>query len=221
MFKKFFLFFYVLVMFSMYGLSHAQGCGPFCPVCSGSGGSTGALVSPGTLVTNLLYIPNGEEETGLINFRGGIFPWLDLGIGYTVITDKPIWSARLQLLSEVESGWRPALMVGTGSVRTGGSDQSLYFQLTKGWEFSEIFSLRISAGMASLLPDLDKNYGLAGLTFTITDRWSPFISYDGIHFHPGLSWIPTDWLMLNFIMIESQEPAVSVGFRFRFFEESE
>ena len=55
---------------------------------------------------------------------------------------------------------------------------------------------------------------MAALTLTVTERWSPFISYDGIHSHPGLSWIPTDWLMVSFIMIESIEPAVSVGFRY-------
>ena len=214
--RRMIVLFCFLMFFCFTGLSRAQGCGPFCPVCSGSGSSTGALVAPGTIIPNILYIPNGEEETGVINFRGGIFSWLDLGLGYTIKEEKPIWSARVQLITEVESGWRPALMLGTGSVRTGRSDQSLFFQITKAWEFSEWFSLRVSAGMASLLPDLEKYYGLAGITITVTDRWSPFVSYDGIHSHIGLSWIPTDWLMISGILIESREPAISIGFRYSF-----
>ena len=44
----------------------AQECGPGCPICLGTGSSTGALLSTGTIIPNFLYIPNGEEETGMI-----------------------------------------------------------------------------------------------------------------------------------------------------------
>jgi hypothetical protein len=65
-----------------------------------------------------------------------------------------------------------------------------------------------------LLPELDKYYGLAGVTLTITEKWSPFLSYDGNNLHSGISWIPVDWLFLGFILVESNEPAISVGFRY-------
>ena len=194
-------------------LSFGQDCGPFCPVCSGNGSSTGALISPGTIIPNFLYIPDGEEERGVINFRGGITSWLDAGIGYTVDTDKMIWSFRLQLLHEDESSLKPSLILGTGSVQTGGSDQSLFCLLSKSWEFNEMFSLRLSSGIASLLPDAKEYYGLANITLTITESWSPFLSYDGTNFHPGLSWIPTDWMTIAGILVESKDPAVSVGIR--------
>lgn len=192
----------------------AQECGPFCPVCSGSGSSTGALVSSGTVISNLLYIPAGEEETGVINFRGGITSWLDLGIGYTVKAEKPIWSIRWQPLNEAESGLRPAVITGTGSIQTGGGDQSIFLQLSKAWEFSEMFSARLSTGIASLLPDLNKLYGLAGITLTVKESWSPFVSYDGVNFHSGLSWIATDWLTIAAILVETKEPAISIGLRY-------
>ena len=192
----------------------AQGCGPNCPVCSGSGSNTGALVAPKTVILNAIGIPKGDEETGVVNVRGGLTNWLDLGVGYTFKSKKPIWSARIQLFGETEEGIRPAFVFGTGSVQTGGNDQSLFAQLSKSWEFGEIFSMRISAGAASLLPDFSELFGLYSFTFTLFEDWSPFISYDGISYHPGLSWIPTDWLNIGFVLVESKEPAFSFGFRF-------
>ena len=192
-----------------------QECGPFCPVCSGTGSSTSALVSRGVIIPNMLYIPQGDEETGVISLRSGVTTWLDLGVGYTIKAEKLIWSVRLQPLNEVESSiYRPSIIVGTGSVQTGRSDQSVFIQLSKSWEINELFSFRISSGIASLLPEVDKYYGLAGITLTITEKWSPFVSYDGISFHPGLSWIPKDWLAIGAVLIESKEPAISVGIRY-------
>ena len=206
----------IIFIFAFVGQISAQQCGPGCPICSGSGSSTGALLSSGTVIPNFLYIPNGEDETGVFNLRGGVTSWLDMGVGYTVEAEKLIWSMRLQPVEESEPGWRPSVILGTGSVQTGGSDQSLYLLLSKSWEFNETFSARLSTGMATLLPDFDKLYGLANLTLTVTERWSPFISYDGLNFHPGLSWIPTNWLTLAAILVESREPAISVGFRYQF-----
>ena len=208
------LIFIIIILFA--GSLMAQECGPGCPVCSGGGSSIGALLEPRTVITNFLYIPNAEEETGIISFRAGVTSWMDIGMGYALDTEKIQWSARIQAFAESESSFRPALILGTGSVQTGGSDQSLYLQLTKSWEFNESFSTRISAGTASLLPELDKLYTLAGLTLTVTDKWSPFISYDGINYHPGLMWLPFDWLNIAGIYVESEEPAVSAGFRSTF-----
>ena len=122
----------LILIFVLMGTGWAQQCGPGCPVCSGSGSSTGALVAPATFIPNFLYIPNGEDETGVINLRGGVTSWLDLGIGYTVEAEKLIWSMRLQPVEESESGWRPSIILGTGSVQTGGNDQSLYLLFRTG-----------------------------------------------------------------------------------------
>ena len=81
--------------------------------------------------------------------------WLDVGIGYTIDAEKPIWGARFQPISESDVGWRPGLMLGTGSVQTGGRDQSVFIQLTKSWESSEGYVLRLSGGVAGLVPDFD------------------------------------------------------------------
>jgi hypothetical protein len=169
------------------------------------------------LLLSGIYIPEGEEETGVANLRYGVFSWMDIGAGYTVEAEKPIWSLRLQPITENEEGWRPAVILGTGSVQTGNSDQSVFAQLTKGWEFSEIFAVRLSGGIASLVPDFDRGYGLAGATLTITERFSPFASYDGRKMHLGLSWVVTDWMTISGLLIESEEPALSLAYRFSVF----
>ena len=77
-----------------------------------------------------------------------------------------------------------------------------------------MLALRVTAGVASLVPEYDKLYGLGGLTFSIAERFSPFATYDGINFHEGLAWIPLDWLTVSALLIESKEPAFSVGFKY-------
>jgi len=211
--------FTVLISILILGLvikTHAQQCGPGCPVCSGSGRSTGALLPSGTLISTIIFLPNGEDETGVLNLRAGVTSWLDVGLGYTFKSEKPIWSVRLQPLAEDESSLRPGVILGTGSVQTGGSDQSVFIQVTKAFEFSEKFAARFSIGLASLLPDLDQGYFLVNLTMTVTERWSPFLSYDGRNFHLGLSWMPNDWLFIAGLMVETKIPAILVGYRWSF-----
>ncbi len=203
----------LIMMLGFAVASPAQLCGPGCPVCSGSGRSTGALLPSGTLISTAMAIPEGEDETGVFNLRAGVNSWLDLGLGYTVKSDKFIWSVRLQPLSEDESSLRPAVILGTGSVQTGGSDQSAFIQVTKAFELNEAFSTRFSVGLASLLPDFNQEYFLANITMTVTERWSPFFSYDGINSHLGLSWLPNDWLFITGLLVEMRDPAVLVGFR--------
>jgi len=103
--------------------------------------------------------------------------------------------------------------LGTGSVQTGGSDQSVYAQLVKSWEISEVLGLRFSAGAATLLPDLDETYGQAGITTSFFERYAAFANYDGKSFHEGISWIPLDWLALSFLMVETEFPAISIVFK--------
>jgi len=211
-----FLVFIFIVSFGLVSSASAQQCGPGCPICSGSGSSTGALLHSGTLISTGMFIPEGEDEAGVLNLRAGVTPWLDLGFGYTVESKKLIWSVRLQPLAEEESSWRPGVILGTGSVQTGGSDQSVFIQLTKAFDFSEKFSARFSIGVAGLLPDMDRGYFLANLTMTVTERWSPFLSYDGRNFHFGLSWLPNDQLFIAGFLVEMKTPAVLVGYRWIF-----
>lgn len=194
----------------------AQECGPMCPVCSGSGQSAGTLLAPGSIVASALYIPEGEDETGVLNLRMGLASWVDIGLGYTVDSEKPIWSLRFMPVAEDESSWRPAIVLGTGSVQTGGNDQSVFIQATKAVDLSGDVAVRFSAGLAGLVPDLDRGYFLAGMTMIVAERWSPFFTYAGRSFHMGLAWIPNGWLFVSGLLVETKTPALMVGSRWSF-----
>jgi len=215
--RKFIVSTFITILVVGLGINvQAQECGPGCPICSGSGSSTGALLAPGTMVSTAMAIPNGEDDTGIFNLRAGVTSWLDLGLGYGIKSEQLIWSVRIQPFAEDESSWKPGIILGTGSVRTGGSDQSVFLQITKAFDFNEIISARFSVGFASLLPNLNQEFLLASLTMTVYEHWSPFLSYDGRNFHYGLSWIPLDWLFIAGFMVEAKTPAFLVGYRWSF-----
>ncbi len=115
--------------------ARGQQCGPGCPACSGK--SVGDLLPQATILGSSLFIPDGEEETAVFNLRYGLFSWMDAGIGYALDEEETIWSVRVQPIAQDQGGWRPALILGTGSVQTGGSDQSGYIQLAKTLEIVE------------------------------------------------------------------------------------
>ena len=201
----------IIIMIMFGSILGAQECGPLCPVCSGS--SEGALVARQSFIFTSMYIPGSDEEKGLLNLKYGVNSWLDIGLGYSVIEKKLIWNARVQLIKEDEEGWRPGIIAGNGSVQTGGSDQSVYINLSKSFEFTEDFAMRITTGIAGLLPDMNKVYGLFGLTFSFKDKFSIFTSFDGITFHEGVSWVVNDWFSLSALLIESKYPAISAGIK--------
>ncbi len=191
--------------------SYAQECGPNCPACSG--GSSGGLIAKKNLVVSALGMPTSDDEYAVANIRYGVFKWLDVGVGYGFKAKKPIWSLRVQPLAEKEGKWHPSIIIGTGSVRTGGNDQSVYGMLTKTVEFNEKFALQGYVGAASIFKDFNRPFFLTGMSVTI-DKFSLFGSYDGKNFHEGVSWMANDNLTLSALMIETKYPALSVSYRF-------
>jgi hypothetical protein len=184
-----------------------QECGPGCPVCSGK--AVGDLLAPATLFGSALYIPDGEEETAVFNLRYGLFSWMDAGFGYAVDEEELIWSVRFAPVTQDLEGWRPALILGTGSVQTGGSDQSIFIMLAKTREIVEgRLGITLAGGYATDLPDLEEDWGLGTVTLTFFDRVSPFYTYDGINSHLGLSVFAADWLTLTGYYLELEEPSV-------------
>jgi hypothetical protein len=158
----------ITVMFFASNISFAQECGPNCPACSG--GSGGKLINKNDLVVSALGISASDEEYAVATVRYGIFEWLDAGIGYAFQAKKPIWSIRLQPFSEDEDKWYPGLILGTGSVRTGGSDQSIYGMLTKTVEFSEKFAIQGYVGAASIFKKMDEPFFLSSLSFVFVEK---------------------------------------------------
>ena len=195
-----------------------QECGPGCPVCSGK--AVGDLLPPRTVHGSGLYIPDGEEETAVLNLRYGLVSWMDAGIGYAVDTEEVIWSVRVEPITQDSDGWRPALVLGTGSVQTGGSDQSGYIHIAKTVEIIEgRLGIGLAGGYATDLPDRRENWGLGTFTATLFERAAPFYTYDGVNSHVGLTFFATDWLTLTGYALEMGEPAASVGIQWGFGED--
>jgi hypothetical protein len=163
----------------------AQECGPGCPACSGK--ATGDLLSPGTVFASGLFIPDGEEETAVLRLGYGLVSWMDVGIGYAVDAEEVTWSVRTQPITQDREGWRPAVIIGTGSVQTGGSDQSAYIQVAKTLEVVEgRLGVSTAVGYATDLPDLEEI---------------------------GLSYFATEWLTITGYMLEMEELALSASVR--------
>ena len=142
---------------------------------------------------------------------------MDAGIGYAGEFEKLIWSVRFQPVTQDRQGWRPALIVGTGSVQVGESDQSAFVQLAKTLEIIEgRLAVSLAGGYATDLPDLEKNWGLGTFSMTFFDRVSSFYIYDGINSHSGLSFFATEWLTLTGYVLEMETPALSVNFLWAF-----
>ena len=200
----------VLSILVVGGSARGQECGPGCPACSGK--ATGDLLPPAVVLGSGLFIPDGEEETAVLKLHYGLLSWMDVGIGYALDTEEMIWSARVQPIAQDRDGWRPALILGTGSVQTGGSDQSAYVQIAKTLEIVEgRLGISLAGGYATDLPDLREDWGLGSLSLTLFDRVSPFYSYDGVNSHAGLSVFATEWLTLTGYALEMEKLAVSVS----------
>jgi hypothetical protein len=210
----------LLYVLASVGTVTGQECGPGCPVCSGK--AVGDLLPESTVLGTGLYVPNGEEETAVLSLRYGLVSWLDAGMGYAVDTEEIIWSVRVEPLAQDAEGWRPGIVLGTGSVQTGGSDQSAYVQVAKTLEVIEgKVGISLAGGYATDLPDWREDWGLGTFTLTLFDRVSPFYTYDGVNSHTGLTFFVSDWLALTGYALEMEEPAVSVGTQWGFGEKED
>jgi hypothetical protein len=204
----------LITLVALVSPAFGQECGPGCPACSGK--ATGDLLSPGAVLASGLFIPDGEEETIVTRVGYGVLPWMDIGVGYAADAEEVVWSARVQPVAQDREGWRPALVVGTGSVQTGGSDQSAYVQVAKSVEVIEgRLGVSAAAGYATDLPDFEEEWGLAIFGLTLFDRISPFYTYDGVNSHAGLSYFVADWLTLTAYALEMEEPAFTVSIQWR------
>lgn len=204
------IFIYLIAMLLTTATVFAQECGPSCPVCSGAGSSSGALLNQNSLLVSGLSIPSADEETMVINSRYGFTSWLDAGIGYAFDTEKFLWNVRTQPILEKENSWQPGLILGSGSVQTGGSDQSLYLQLIKSLKVNENYNLQFSTGTATLLPDFDEAFALAGITAGFQNKYFAFVNYDGKSYHEGFSWVTSSSMTISFLLVESELPAFSI-----------
>ncbi|MCP4724837.1 MAG: hypothetical protein GY863_07365, partial [bacterium] len=62
----------VIVFLLLVSNAFAQECGPGCPICSGSGSNTESLLAKGVVLSSVLMIPEGEEDTFIPTFKTAI-----------------------------------------------------------------------------------------------------------------------------------------------------
>ncbi len=147
---------------------------------------------------------------------------MDAGIGYAVDAEEVIWSVRVAPIAQDVESWRPALILGTGSVQARGADQSAFGILAKTMEIVEgRFAVGLAAGYATDLPDFEEDWGLGTLTLTFFDRASSFYTYDGINSHLGLAVFATDWLTLTGYYLEFEEPGIMAAVQWGFGEKED
>jgi len=201
----------ILSVMSINLLAVGQECGPNCPLCSGSGLNSEALLSKGTIMGSLLVAPGGEE-TIIPAVKFALHKRIDLGIGYINKSNIIIWNTRF-LISE-ESEKYPGIIIGSGSVRTGGSDQSVFITATKNLEDYIDKPFRFSFGTSSVISDLHKIYFIGTVSYLYKEKIFPFLSYDGLNAHLGFSYILKENFNIGLILIEKRYVGISTGIRF-------
>ncbi|MFH1845096.1 MAG: hypothetical protein ABIF77_18055 [bacterium] len=203
-------FLVTITLLACSSLAAAQ-CGPGCPACSG--GASETILDPYMVKGSVLVLPDGEEETAVFNLAGTVLPRLELGVGYARESEQTIWIAKLEAVAERKDSWRPAVILGTGSVETGGSDQSGFLLLFKEVPLDNDFTLGLSGGYAADVPDFAESFGLASLSVIFREKVAPFYNYDGRSSHAGLTWYAAEWLQLTGFALEMETLALSVGIK--------
>jgi hypothetical protein len=142
-----------------------------------------------------------------------VHPRVDLGVEYNPLADEgqvaPL--ANIRLVHETRT--RPALILGTSSDRIGTPEgQSFYATLSK--ELAPQIGLPVA-------PYVGVAYGtyedtarvIAGANIALTSRLSSLLIFDGVHFHPTLSYFHGRY-GVSLLMVRSQDPGVSCSLRF-------
>jgi hypothetical protein len=192
-------------------ITYAQDCGPNCPICSGSGFDTEAMLSNKTVFTNARLFPDAEE-TLIGGMKLAVSSRLDLGLNYLTTSRKVLWNARALLV--VEEDWKPAIILGIGSVRANTSDQSIFLTATRNLESTVGVPLRLSVGAAAYLSESDRVYPIGTLSHLYKEKLFPFISYDGVNFNYGAAYFVLETLHIGLIYAENRYLGLTTGFRF-------
>jgi hypothetical protein len=116
-------------------------------------------------------------------------------------------------LAVTETGRRPALMFGTSSDRIGTpSGQSFYGIVSKNLKRQTGLPVAPYAGLAYGTYE-DRLRPVGGLNVFFGDKFSAFITYNGVHVHPILNFT-YDRHVLSFIMVRGRDPGMSYSVSF-------
>ena len=219
--------------------AYSAGCsgGPGCPMCTGRVSADSAderpILSPGQGTLFNLIAPNTEEK-GITAYRFGLTNRLEGGVAYAWSDNRPLGS--LKYLAQPERADRPALMLGIGSRRTGGSDSSAFLSGTKGFSIGKQ-TVRLNLGLAYVLrqsveqcsmEDMDpmdpmdpmaedgsvdnrKAFMIGGMGFPLGRSAAGAFQYDGRSVH-AMCAARAGSLNLGIMLLKMEDPAFSVSY---------
>jgi hypothetical protein len=136
---------------------------------------------------------------------------VDVGIEYNPKADQVSPLANVRVLRETRT--RPAVMLGTSSDRIGTPEgQSVYATVSKDLAPQTGLPVAPYVGVAYSTYE-DKARVIAGANISVTRRLSSLLIFDGVHFHPTLSFFhgPHGFSLL---LVRAQDPGVSYSLRF-------
>ncbi|OQX95508.1 hypothetical protein B6I21_05015 [candidate division KSB1 bacterium 4572_119] len=122
------------------------------------------MLNPGTILVKTIFAPEVEEKV-VSMLKLAAHKKFNLGVGYIKKSEDFLWNARLLVWDEKEK--LPGLVIGTNSVRIGGSDQSVFFSATKNFEENLSLPLRITAVAASIVSDFSDVYFIGSVIYLI------------------------------------------------------
>jgi hypothetical protein len=140
-----------------------------------------------------------------------VHPRLDVGIEYNPKAEQVSPLANVRVLSETRT--RPAIMLGTSSDRIGTpAGQSFYLTVAK--------DLRLRTGVP-VAPYIGVAYGtyeekarvIAGANISLGRGLSSLLIFDGVHFHPTLSYSYGRY-SVSVLFIRSKDVGVSYSVQF-------
>jgi hypothetical protein len=207
-----------------------------CCEDSGCEASTSPVLAPGESAFFSMYAPETDEE-GVSFYRFGITPRLEGGLGYTWGDSRVLGDMNYVLKAEDAS--RPALLLGIGSRRTGGSDSSAFLSALKTMDWGGK-SVRLNLGvaytlrqsiedphaghdmpedpmdpmepMASTGSDGDrKAFIIAGAAMPLGKSAAAGLQYDGRSIHAMFTGRAGS-VNIGLMLLRMEDPAVSIGY---------
>lgn len=227
---------FLISIMCLTALAYSAGCsgGPNCPMCTGRSGSDMdecPILSPGEGALFSLYSPNNDEK-GITSCRFGLVNRLEGGVAYSWGDNRTLGS--LNYLAQPEAANRPALMLGIGSRRTGGSDSSAFLSAAKSlpagrkkvrFNLGLAYTLRQSATdggdpapmdtMAAMAEDGSqdnrKAFVIGGVGFPLGRSAGGAFQYDGRSVH-AICTARAGSLNLGLMLLRMEDPAFSVSY---------
>lgn len=154
-------------------------------------------------------IPRASLRTTL-TYR--LFSRLSVGIEYNPRADDVGLLANFVALTETKK--RPALIFGTSSDRIGTpSGRSFYATISK--DISEVVKLPIAPYVGVAYSQFEHRFlPLAGMNITFTKDFSSLLIFDGVKFHPSLTYAFGRRHVVTFLLAQSRNPGVSYSVSF-------